>query len=236
MELVKTESNLWMGAFEVTNKQFALFDAEHDSRLEHGDFLQFSIEERGYPVNAPDQPVVRVSWEKAMDFCRWLSDKTRLHFTLPSEDQWQRACQADTKTPMWYGEIDADFSKFANLADKSFKKVDTFAPWKLPSGAIEELRPAISRINDGHKVSAPVGSFKANPWGLFDMHGNVAEWTLTSLGNDKDRKIVRGGSWYDRPANANGSSKLYYLKWAGIYDVGFRVVCTDSTEIAKGNN
>ncbi len=66
----------WMGRFEVTNRQYAAFDPRHDSRLEHGDFIQFSPLERGWPLNLPEQPVVRVPWQRAMEFCRWLSAKT----------------------------------------------------------------------------------------------------------------------------------------------------------------
>ena len=81
---VTLDRPFWLGRFEVTNRQFAQFDPTHDSRLEHGDFLQFSVRERGYPVDGPDQPVVRVSWHRAMAFCRWLSEKTGRRFTLPT--------------------------------------------------------------------------------------------------------------------------------------------------------
>ncbi|MFW6162955.1 MAG: SUMF1/EgtB/PvdO family nonheme iron enzyme, partial [Planctomycetota bacterium] len=72
---VKVES-FWMGRCEVTNAQFARFDPAHDSRVESGDFLQFSVRERGYPMNAAEQPVVRVSWHQAAAFCRRLSEQT----------------------------------------------------------------------------------------------------------------------------------------------------------------
>jgi len=231
--LVRTGSNIWMGETEITNEQFAQFDPSHDSRLEHGEFLQFSVLERGYNVNEAKQPVVRISWDRAMAFCEWLSNKTGLDITLPTEAQWELACRAGTQTPLWFGDVKTDFSAFANLADASFKKVDTFAPWSLPSGALEELRPAVSTVNDAHRVSAPVRSFKPNPWGLYDMHGNVAEWTLSSSPRAPQRKIVRGGSWYDRPRNAHSAFRLSYYPWMGVYDVGFRVVCRDVKTVAK---
>jgi formylglycine-generating enzyme required for sulfatase activity len=173
-----------------------------------------------------------VSWDRAMAFCARLSQETGLQFTLPTEDQWEVACRAGTQTPLWFGDVTDDFSAYANLADAAFKKVDNFAPWSLPSGAIEELRPAVSTVNDGYRVSAPVACFKPNAWGLYDMHGNVAEWTRSSSSQGADRKIVRGGSWYDRPEYAHSAFRLSYHQWMGVYDVGFRVICQDAKVIA----
>ena len=228
----------WIGAAEVTNEQYACFDPAHDSRLENGDFLQFSVEERGYPLNGPKQPVARVSWNEAMAFCAWLSEKTGEPFTLPDEAQWEYACRAGTDTPLWYGGLDADFAGSANLADASLAQVDTFDPWKLPSGAIHPWRPAITTVNDGHRVSAPVDGRAANPWALFDMHGNVAEWTRSVFrpypwnGDDgrndaaaQEDRAVRGGSWYDRPVRARSAYRQHYAPWQRVFNVGFRVVC-----------
>jgi len=226
----------WMGATEVSNAQFALFDPDHDSRLEHGDFLQFSVGERGWPLNGPEQPVVRVSWEQAAAFCNWLSTVTGETFALPTEAQWEYACRAGTNGPLWYGDENADFSGYENLADAAFQHVETHAPWKLPSGAIHPWRPARAAFNDGHHVSAPVGQFTANPLGLFDMHGNVAEWTrsvyrsypfLAEEHPAASLRVVRGGSWSDRPRRARAAIRRPYAPWQGVYNVGFRVVCQD---------
>jgi len=222
----------WMGRFEVTNAQFAAFDPTHDSRLEHGDFLQFSVRERGYPLNTPTQPVVRVSWDRAAAFCQWLSKKTEANVALPTETQWEYACRAGTDTPMSYGQIDADFSTRANLADKAFRYMATYG-WGLPSGAVPAWRPAIETVNDNYRISAPVGSFTPNAWGLHDMHGNAAEWTRgvwkprqvdRATAGDSSRRVVRGGSWQDRPADARSSSRAGYNRWQGVVDVGFRIV------------
>ncbi|MDP7014617.1 MAG: SUMF1/EgtB/PvdO family nonheme iron enzyme [Pirellulaceae bacterium] len=234
----------WMGRFEITNRQFRRFDASHDSRLEHGDFLQFSHEERGYPLNRPRQPVCRVSWRQGMAFCDWLSQKTSQNFTLPSELQWEYACRAGSQSPLSYGEISDDFSAYANLGDASLKRVDSFQPWKLPVGAIPRWRPAEERFDDGYRVSAAVGSYQPNAWGLYDMHGNVAEWTrdvfntsALSVNRNRlaqnDRRVVRGGSWYDRPLHARSAYRSSYWPYQRVFDVGFRVVCEVKVKQAK---
>lgn len=230
MEMVRVPGRggrpLLMGKFEVTNAQYAAFDRQHDSRLETGDFLQFSEQERGYPVNGPTQPVCRVSFNEAAAFCQWLSRRTGRRFRLPTDQEWEAACRAGARGEMWWGDPLADFSRVANLADSNLRTVDTFAPWSLPSGAIQPWRLADEAVNDGHRVSAPVGSYRANGLGLFDMQGNVAEWTLGMAGPG-DLRVARGGSWYDRPQDARIGSWTAYPRWQRVFDVGFRVVCEE---------
>jgi len=84
-----------------------------------------------------------------------------------------------------------------------------------------------------------VGSYRPNAWQLHDMHGNVAEWTATTYrpypydvndGRDTDsplgEKVVRGGSWRDRPKHGRSTFRRHYPSWQGVYNVGFRVVST----------
>jgi formylglycine-generating enzyme required for sulfatase activity len=241
---VTIEQNFLMGRFEVTNQQFAAFDPAHDSRLEHGDFLQFSITERGYPLNGADQPVVRVSWKKADAYCRWLSEKTGRTFRLPMETEWEYACRAGSKTLLSYGTLNDDFSSFANISDQANQAVGTYG-FALPSGAIPLWRPADVRFNDGNRVSASVGSYTANAFGLHDMHGNAAEWTASDyvaydgtpvahFGPNSNaelapmtKKVVRGGSWNSRPWEAASSRRIAYPSDFQVFDVGFRVVCEE---------
>jgi hypothetical protein len=226
---IAVEKDFWIGRTEITNRQYACFDPEHDSRLETGDFLQFSIEERGWPLNKPEQPVVRVSWREARAFCRWLSGKTGMRCDLPDAAQWEYACRAGAATPMYYGETEADFAAFANLADAKYRSVATYKPWSLPSGAIHPWRPAAEHADDGHRVSAPAASYTPNRYGLYDMHGNVREWTrgsavLTGAGFEIAGYALYGGSWSSRPANASAASRVVYPEWMGVYDGGFRVM------------
>jgi len=102
--------------------------------------------------------------------------------------------------------------------------------WGLPSGAIPPWRPAITNFNDKFRVTAPVGSFAPNPWGLHDMIGNAAEWTLSDY--RPGEKVVRGGSFADRPQYATASYRLCYPPWQRVYNVGFRILC-ESAEPGK---
>ena len=240
---VKIDAPFWIGRCEVSNEQFAQFDPSHRSRIESADFIQFSPGERGWTLSRPKQPVVRVSWHQAAAFCRWLGEKTGRPFTLPTEAQWEYACRAGTATPLWYGTLDDDFSTAANVSDLSHQAIDPFG-WPGRSETLPPWRPADTRYNDKNRVSAAVGSYRPNPWGLFDMHGNVAEWTRSEYRpypyDDRDgrnspgggKKVVRGGSWYDRPDRCRSAFRQAYRADQPVYDVGFRVVCEQSSGLA----
>jgi len=236
---VAIDQAFWMGRFEITNRQYACFDPQHDSGLETGEQYQFGDYERGHPLRRPEQPVVRVSCYQAMAFCRWLSSKTDLSFGLPTEAQWEYACRAGSTSPLWYGTLEDDFSRSANLSDATHRTVD----YPHVPSALPPWRPAETRFDDGWRVSAPAGTLRPNPWGLFDMHGNVSEWTCSTYrpypdhaDNDRDsadradRKTVRGGSWRDRPRRARSAFRLHYEASQAIHDVGFRVVCKEATQ------
>jgi len=220
---VEIAKPFWMGTFEVTNAQFALFDPTHDSRLEAYPGNSFSVRHRGELVNGPTQPVCRISQTQARAFCAWLSKKTSKAFDLPTEAQWEYACRAGTATPMNFGPATADHSSHANLADAASKKV-----WHW-------LQPGESTFDDKAFASTTAGSYAPNAWGLHDMHGNVAEWTrspyrpypvTTAKLTATDRVTVRGGSWNDRPANARSSVRHMLRPHERAHDVGFRVICT----------
>ncbi len=248
---VRIERPFWMGTFEVTNRQFTRFDPAHDSRVETKNAYQFGV--HGYPMNRPQQPVVRVPWKSAMAFCRWLSEKTGRRFSLPTEAQWEYACRAGTPGPFFYGDLAADFSRFANLADAKLTEfasdpytVDT--PLQDPS-KYDDWTPKDTRFNDGSVIPVTPGKYLPNAWGLCDMHGNVSEWTRTTYkpypynpddGRDAStptgRKVVRGGSWRDRPPRCTSSFRLSYLPYQRVYNVGFRVICEAKPDIVAARD
>ena len=236
---VDVEGPFWIGTCEVSNRQFARFDARHDSRFESKNGYQFGV--TGFDLSGPDQPVVRVSWNRALAFCRWLSQRSGLSCTLPTEAQWEYACRAGTDSAAWFGTVDDDFSACANVADVALGRFasDPYAILKpLPQYTkYDDWIPRDRRYDDRGLVTVPVGRYRANAWQLFDMHGNVAEWTRTAYrpypyesGDGRDSaavtgpKVVRGGSWRDRPERCRSAFRLAYPAWQRVYNVGFRVV------------
>ena len=143
----------WIGRCEVTNRQFAAFAPEHDSRFEHRTSWIFSEDYLGWALNGPEQPVVRVSWEQAVAFCRWLSHRLGEEVQLPTEAQWEYACRAGTATSHCYGNGDADFAPFGNLADRTMRGL-AYEGWR-------PLAPDIvardERFDDGHLVNGRRG-------------------------------------------------------------------------------
>jgi formylglycine-generating enzyme required for sulfatase activity len=217
----------YLGTVEVTNRQYGLFDSGHDSA--YISMTNKDQNKRGHPVNDPRQPVVRVRWDEARAFCDWLSETTGRTFRLPTEAEWEWACRAGSATDFSYGTAETDFGSHANLADATLER--------LALKSSPKWHPRDDRFSDGQLVTASVGSFEPNAWGLFDMHGNAAEWTATAYRpypydpadsraapGPADLVVVRGGSWYDRPKRATSSFRLGYPPWQCVYNVGFRVV------------
>ena len=228
----------YLGRMEVTRGQYARFDPSHDNGYidqHHKDHTT-----PGYPANAPGMPVIRVSWDRAVAFCEWLSERTGRSFRLPTEAQWEWACRAGSATPLQFGDLNADFAPFANLADRSIQllAVTGVNPQPIPNPSpYEDFLPKEPRFDDGHRLMAEAGRYRPNPWGLCDMHGNVCEWTRSSYapypyrdGDGRNRissaahRVVRGGSWISRPKMARSSFRLAYRPWQGVHDVGFRVL------------
>ena len=246
---VRIDKPFWMGVCEVTNAQYALFDPEHDSRFIDQQWKDHTTP--GYPANLPDQPVIRISWQQAMAFCQWLSQKTGQRVTLPTETQWEWACRAGTDTAFSYGDLDSDFSAYANLADQSIRLLAVRGVNPQPVANPDEFldfTPRDERFDDGQMIVTAVGQYRANAWGLKDMHGNVAEWTCSRyasypyMANDgreavrnTGKKVVRGGSWRERPQRCTSSFRLGYESYQRVYNVGFRVIVEipDRAQLAK---
>jgi formylglycine-generating enzyme required for sulfatase activity len=246
---VRIDKPFWMGVCEVTNAQYALFDPEHESRFIDQQWKDHTTP--GYPANLPDQPVIRISWQQAMAFCQWLSQRTGQRVSLPTEAQWEWACRAGTDTAFSYGDLNADFSTYANLADQSIRLLAVRGVNPQPVANPDEFldfTPRDERFDDGHKIVTAVGQYQANAWGLHDMHGNVAEWTRSSYTaypyvaddgretvRDSGEKVVRGGSWRERPQRCTSFFRLGYESYQRVYNVGFRVIVevADATQLAQ---
>ncbi|MEG2066998.1 MAG: SUMF1/EgtB/PvdO family nonheme iron enzyme [Tannerellaceae bacterium] len=229
---VAIKDGFWMGALEVSNAQYCALVNEHDSRFIGQQWKDHTTP--GYPANEPEQPAIRVSWEEATDYCKKLSEKSGLNVTLPTEEEWEWACRAGSGDDMWYGARDADYSAYENLADLTIRDLavwglDPTVPLPYDSWIREfwDFVPRDTTSNDKNLISVRGGQYQANPWGLFDMQGNVAEWTNSECNTNKryqGDKVVCGGSWRDRASKATIATRRYYKKWQAPFNVGFRVI------------
>jgi formylglycine-generating enzyme required for sulfatase activity len=143
----------WMSKYEITNKQFRMFKRSHNSGAYHG------VE----TLNEDSQPVVNITWSEARAFANWLSNKGRNIFRLPTEAEWEYACRAGAQTDYFWGDNDLNTCQYANVVDLS--KVRRNPSWYLSN----------FNCDDQYVVSSPVGSFKPNIFGLYDMIGNADE-------------------------------------------------------------
>ena len=178
-------------------------------------------------------PVVNVSWDDAMAFCRWASQKTGKTVDLPTEAEWEYACRAGTKTRFSPGDSEKSLEGYANVADESLKTNKGYREMFQAIG--DEFAP----FDDKHALTSPVATFKPNNWDLYDMHGNVSEWCKDWFGEAYYRqspkkdpqgsekgtlKCVRGGSW-EAPPSESGSARRGSLPPEFCsYSLGFRVV------------
>lgn len=238
---VNIDKSFWMAELETTNEQYNVFYPEHDSRFIDQQWKDHVVQ--GYPANRPEQPVIRVSYQDAMGFCQKLSEKTGLRVTLPTEAQWEWACRAGSDTDFWYGDMRADFGKKENLADKTtllFAVAGVDPKPMKPDHAMYKhytFLPKEERVDDGNLVQVGGKQYEANPFGLYNMHGNVGEWTrsnyvpypysVKSEAADAECKVVRGGSFIERPKFSTSYSRKGFLPYQRIFNVGFRVIIED---------
>src|SRR5690606_7770047 len=231
---VKLSRAFYIGVREVTNAEFRKFRAEHDS----GEFA-------GHSLNGDDQPVVNVSFNDVARFLNWLSINDGLQpvyeerngnmepvrplrngYRLPTEAEWAWAARfAERETALnypWGADLPPP-DRSGNFADVSAANV---------------LRTTLLTYNDGFPVSAPVGSFAADALGLFDIGGNVAEWTqdyyevvtegsteqaVDPLGPERGSfRVIRGASW--RSATQT-ELRMAFRDYSGQPrdDLGFRI-------------
>jgi formylglycine-generating enzyme required for sulfatase activity len=175
--------------------------------------------------DSDQRPVERVSWDDAIEFCRRLSALSGNVYSLPSEAQWEYACRAGTTTEFHCG------------ATLSTKLVNYDGRQVYGQGEKEVYR----------KQTTDVFSFPANPWGLYDMHGNVWEWCadqwhhnyagapedgrawiddeVNKKKNDMNIRLLRGGSWVSIPGYCRSAYRVDGHPAGRNYGIGFRVCC-----------
>jgi formylglycine-generating enzyme required for sulfatase activity len=216
-----TVPSFFMGKYTVTQEQY--------QAVMGGNILQKIIGNQKNPsyFKGEKRPVEQVSWDDAVEFCQKLSQKTRRTYRLPNEAEWEYACRAGTTTPFYFGEtITTDL---ANYRGTDWDYEGTVYPGnygQAPKGKYRE-------------ETTPVGSFPPNPFGLYDMHGNVWEWCQDSwhdnyndaptdgsawIDNDNQYKLLRGGSWSDFPGNCRCAYRDFKRRAIHYFNIGFRVV------------
>ncbi len=203
-----------MGKYEVTNAQYKKFKPQHKSESSEG-----------LTQDKDDQPVVNVTWDEAVAYAKWLSKESGQTYRLPTEAEWEYAARAGTTTIRYWGNNPDDTCKYANVADLAAKK-------KRPTWIT-------FFCDDGYVVSAPVGSFKPNQFGLYDMLGNVWEWckdvynaeAYSKLPKDNpdfegmgEYRVMRGGGWSNGPLGIRSSHRVGLSPDFGHHALGFRLV------------
>lgn len=230
---VKIDKPFYVATFETTNSQFQQFERDHNS-------LQIAA----LSLNGANQPVVSVSWLAAAKFCNWLSRQAQL--TPVYDIEKDRLLKSDLSANGYRLPTEAEWSWIARVdvenKNRRFVWGDNYPPLEVVANYADQsaqtlLGKSVPRYNDGFIVTAPVGSFPADAKGLFDIAGNVSEWThdfystspnkgapkLNPSGPPTGRDhVVRGASWKH---GARTEIRLSYRRFGGApeLDVGFRV-------------
>jgi len=142
------------------------------------------------------RPVINVSWHDVVAYCEWISKKTGQNYRLPTEAEWEYSCRAGTTTKWSFGNDKKELEKYAWYDKNSESKV--------------------------HRV----GEKKPNPWGLYDMHGNVWEWCADVFDKKQKTRVRRGGSWFSNDFYSSSTYRSRSIPLSSFHDVGFRLVRT----------
>ena len=201
-----------MAKFETTQSQWARIYREGPQPSTYGTGSSAG----GFKVVTDLDPVEKVSWTEVADAAhRW-------DLALPTEAQWEYAVRAGTTTPWWCGDAVGSLQGNTNIADVTARRTG----W-----------PYEDSLDDGHLVHAAVGSFAANPFGLYDMAGNVREWTADYFSSyasppregDGVRKprspriVVRGSAFDNSVSIARSANRSSAAPDSRYGSYGFRV-------------
>jgi formylglycine-generating enzyme required for sulfatase activity len=240
---VKITRGFYLGTTEVTIGQFRKFVTETGYRTEAekdgkggwgfevpdkflGPTPKYTWQSTGWDLT-DEHPVVNVTWSDSKSFCEWLGRKEKKTYRLPTEAEWEYACRAKTKTAYSSGDDPESLAEVANVADGTLLM-------KFPGRTI----PAIA-AKDGYVFTAPVGKFRSNAFGLFDMHGNVWEWCedwyaadyyKNSPGSDPtgpatgSSRVFRGGGWYSPPGSCRAAARFWNEPTLRRFYLGFRLL------------
>nr|VFK80745.1 MAG: Formylglycine-generating enzyme, required for sulfatase activity, contains SUMF1/FGE domain [Candidatus Kentron sp. SD] len=172
------------------------------------------------------QPVINVDWNDAVAYAQWLSRKTGRQYRLPTEAEWEYAARAGSAGTYFWGDDPQSACDYANVYDVSAKKEHNYYWRGLP-------------CNDGQKNTAPVGSYKPNAFGLFDMIGNAREWTADcwrARGKAREHgapsqatdaacswRVTRGGAWHSQAEHLQSAHRSKLTVHGRINSVGFRL-------------
>jgi formylglycine-generating enzyme required for sulfatase activity len=256
---VRIAKEFYLGKYSVTRVQFRKFvdatgyrtEAEKDGKGGWG-YDETKNGKGGFPQKniynwrrtgfeqTDEHPVVNVSWSDARAFCEWLSRKEARPYRLPTEAEFEYACRAGTGTRFFNGDEDGDLRRAANIADRSLAAKWDHSGLHNPvyrTGVISWLREVT--WDDGYPFTAPVGQFRPNAWGLYDMHGNVFQWCsdwfdekyyghspkVDPLGPDDGKfRVCRGGSWLDSSGWCRSANRGRSDPTESWHVIGFRVV------------
>lgn len=223
---VTIKKGFWIGQYEVTFDQYDAFTKD-THRAQARDLGNWG---RG------NHPAIYIKWFYANEFAKWLSKKTGHKYRLPTEAEWEYASRAGTTTAFSFGDHVGgmhNHSFFKRLLDSGMDQAKIDAEKTL----IDQY--AWYGENAGQKTH-PVGQKKPNPWGLYDIHGNVWEWTCSLYSEDystsescveneksNERRAVRGGSWQFYAKGMRSADRRFFVPVLRLPYIGFRLVRVD---------
>ncbi|MBF2045947.1 MAG: formylglycine-generating enzyme family protein [Elainella sp. C42_A2020_010] len=198
-----TVSTFFMGKYAITQAQWKSLASfpkiERDLEPDPSDF------------KGEDRPVEQISWHEANEFCRRLAQHTGRLYRLPSEAEWEYACRAKTTTPFYFGEtITTDLANYCG-EDRTIN--ETFYSGSYGRGPKGRYR----------QETTSVGSFPANGFGLYDMHGNVWEWCTDHWHSNYEGAPEDGSAWLDSNADEDANRVLRGGSWS--FDPGCLSLC-----------